>query len=538
MQQILPIFLTTILIATILNVLFKRFAIPTVIGYIFSGTMITYLFDLPHHENSTLSHLAEFGIVFLMFTIGLEFSIRHLLSMKKEVFVFGFLQLMLTGNLFGAFSHEVLGIELKSAIVIGFALALSSTAIVLKMLNERGELHSGYGRVSLGVLLFQDIAVIPILLMISLFTSQSQAVGTLLFWTMVDMAILLLIIFVVGKYLLEYFLEWVLSTDSEEIFLIATLLVVVGASYMAHRLGFTYSLGAFLAGMTLAETKFKYRIESDLISFRDILLGIFFVTIGMQIDLAIVWQNRYTVLALLVAVMLLKALLLFGALNLFLQKRTALKASLTLMQVGEFALAIFALASQNGLIDPTVNQILIVMVVLSMILTPFVINHLKKIADTIFLKEPETQLILRSQGYRNHVVICGYGPLGQKLAKKLKTLGIDYLVIEHDYTLAKLAQSAKEPMILGNAMERTVLEAAGIKEALAVVVAIENVAKTRMVVDAVTSIAPDVNTIVKVQNESHQKIIETFAVNHIVNASRVVADTILKEVLACSIKDV
>ena len=250
-------------------------------------------------------------------------------------------------------------------------------------------------------------------------------------------------------------------------------------------------------------------------------------------DLAVVGESWYLILILAMAVMLTKAALLFGTLSLFIQKRTALKTALALMQVGEFALAIFALAAQSDLIAPRTNQILIVTVVLTMIATPFVLNRLKSIADALFAKEPERDYALTSRGYHDHVIVCGYGQLGQKLAKKLKKLGLTYLIIEHEYDLVRLAEAHLEPILMGNAMERVVLEAAGIKSAMAVVVAIDNAAKTRMVADAVTTVAPEVNTIVKVQNASHQKIIETFPVNHIVNVSDVVSDAILKEVLAC-----
>jgi len=263
MENILAIVLTTIIIATLLNVVLKRYDIPTVIGYIFSGMIISQLFQLQNEaHNESLHQLAEFGVVFLMFTIGLEFSLRHLKAMKREVLFFGVLQMIVTGNFFGAFLHEIIGVELKSSIIIGFSLALSSTAIVLKILTERNEIHSGFGRIVLGILLFQDIAVIPILLMLSIFTAPNQSIATMLINTAVDMVILLAIIFIFGKYILERFLEWTLSAESEEIFLVSALMIVIGASFLAHSLGFSFSLGAFLAGMTLSETRFKSYIST------------------------------------------------------------------------------------------------------------------------------------------------------------------------------------------------------------------------------------------------------------------------------------
>ena len=411
MENLLLVFITTIFIATILNVFLKKFEIPTIIGYIFAGLAISYLFGLKHIKTEELNHLAEFGIVFLMFTIGLEFSVAHLLKMKREVFLYGFLQVFVTGLVFTAIGWYFFHLESKSAIVLGFALALSSTAIVLKILNENAEIHSGYGRITLGILLFQDLAVIPILLMISIFTSNTDSVSALLFKTLWSAAVVFLILFVVGKMFIERFFDWITSANSEEIFLIAVLFVVITASFIAHLFGFTYSLGAFLAGMTIAETKYKYRIESDLVPFRDILLGVFFVTIGMQIDLRTVVDYWYIILGLLAGIMTLKALIQFAMLYPFVQIRSNFKSALALFQIGEFALAVFALAFQNALIDNKINQILIITVVLSMIITPFVLKNLKTLADRFF-QEPELEVVMQSSGFSNHILIIGYGPLG------------------------------------------------------------------------------------------------------------------------------
>jgi len=532
MDNILVIILATILIATLLNVTLKRFDIPTVIGYVFSGLIISQIFGLQNEaHNESLHQLAEFGIVFLMFTIGLEFSIRHLKSMKREVLLFGTLQMLVTGNLFGAFLHEILKVDLKSSIIVGFSLALSSTAIVLKILTEKNEIHSGFGRVVLGILLFQDIAVIPILLMLSIFTTPNKSISVMLFNTAIDMVVLLAIIFIFGKYILERFLEWTLLADSEEIFLLSALMIVIGSSYLAHSLGFSFSLGAFLAGMTLSETRFKYRIESDLLTFRDIFLGIFFVTIGMQIEPKVIFDNYLIITATVVSVMIIKAIVLFAILSIFLQKRTALKSALALMQIGEFALAIFAIASQSSVINPELNQIMVVVVVISMILTPFIVNNLKNIADFILKNEPEVDIPIVSAGYDNHIIILGYGTLGEKLSRELKKLSIPYIIVEHDYRLVKEAQEREEPIILANASANSVLKEIAVDKARAVIVAIENPAKTRMVVDAVTRVAPYTNLIVAVKNKSHQRIIETFNVNHIINISDILSEAILKEAL-------
>jgi CPA2 family monovalent cation:H+ antiporter-2 len=539
-DNILSIILITVLISIVLNVLLKKIQIPTVIGYIFAGTIITHLFELHDAKHSQALHiLAEFGIVFLMFMIGLEFSIKHLKAMKREVFLFGVLEVLIVGNFFGAFAHEILKVELKSAIIIGFALALSSTAIVLKMLTEKNEIHSGFGRVVVGVLLFQDIAVIPILLMISIFSNQDQSIATMLLWTAIDAIGLLIILYLIGQYLLEPFLEWTLSAESEEIFLISALIIVVGFAYLAHLFGFSFSLGAFLAGMTLSETKFKYRIESDLLTFRDILLGVFFVSIGMSIELQTLINSWWIILLLVFGVMITKAIIIFFSLLPFTQKRTALKSALSLMQIGEFALAIFALATQNSILDPKLSQILIITTVLSMIITPFIIINLKKIADKIYdntshIEPPE----ITSDGYKNHIILIGFGPLGQKLSTELEKLHVPYIILEHDYKLLQKARKEDKPVILAKATDINTLKSFGVESALAVIVAIQNPATTRIIVDALTSINKETNIVVAVKNPSQKEILKSFNSPNLsmVDTLELLSKEILKRVLKCDIK--
>ncbi|NEW60965.1 potassium transporter [Sulfurovum sp. bin170] len=537
MEHILIILIVTIAISTVINVFLKKFDIPTVIGYIATGLITMQLFSFGEHSQETLAHLAEFGIVFLMFTIGLEFSMGHMKSMKKEVFVYGALQVMLSGVLFTFLANSLFGLETKSAIVIGFALALSSTAIVIKVLTEKNETHSGYGRIAVGILIFQDLAVIPMLLMISIFTSENSSISELLLDTLISAIVVFFILFIVGKYFIERFFDWVISSKSEEIFLVAVILVVITASVVAELFGFSYTLGAFIAGMTIAETKFRYRIEADLVPFRDILLGIFFVTIGMQIELGIVVEYGFVILGLLFLIMLIKALIIFGILQFFIQKRTAIKSAMTLMQVGEFALVIFALAFSNGLISSDVNQIMIMTVVLSMVLTPFVLNNIKLLSDNFFT-EP-TQLRERaivSTGYQNHIIICGYGPLGQSVVKKFKEKNLLYLILEHDIKVVdKAIEGGEKSIFFANAAQKGVLEHFSIKKSLAIIVAIENEHQLRLICENIDSFDADINSVVKVKNSSEEEIIRNLNVKHIINSRDTISEILVKSVLECKI---
>ncbi|RLA68771.1 MAG: potassium transporter [Epsilonproteobacteria bacterium] len=535
MEHALIIFIITIAISTVLNVFLKKLDIPTVIGYIIAGLAISSIFHFQEDSKEMLSHLAEFGIVFLMFTIGLEFSVKHLKNMKKEVFVYGGLQVILSGLFFTALASFFLGLEQKPAIVVGFALALSSTAIVLKFLNENNQLHSAYGRVTLGILLFQDLAVIPILLMISFFTSETESVSILLLETAISAMVVFFIIFIGGKYTVEHFFNWITSSDSSEIFLVTVLLVVVSASVLADYFGFTYSLGAFLAGMTLAETKYRYRIEADLIPFRDILLGVFFVTIGMQIDWHSIVNYGHIIAALFVGILLLKGLLIFIMLRFFIPKRTAIKTAFALFQVGEFSLAIFALANAHELIDSTLNQIMIITIVLSMILTPFVLKSLNRIANK-FSKEPELlrERALIGTTYHDHVIICGYGPVGQMLAKKFREKQLLYIILDNNIKLVdKAIAEGEEAIFLANAAQKMVLEHFNINDSIAIIVTVENPVRMQLICENIVTFGPKVHSIVKVVNSAEKDIIESLGVNHVLNGKDIVADRLAEEALAC-----
>ena len=528
MEDLLLVILTATIIATFLNLILKRFHVPTIIGYIFTGTIISYAFSL--HTNAQLDKVAEFGIVFLMFTIGLEFSINHLMRMKKDVFLNGTIQVMVTGGIFSLLAEYLFDIETKSAIIIGFAFALSSTAIVLKILNDNGNIHKTYGRKVLGILLFQDIAVIPLLLMINIFTATQSSISYLVAETIISAVLLLGLLFIVGKYLLNPFFDSVVSSDSEEIFIASVLLLVIGASYLAHLFGFTYSLGAFIAGMMISETKYKHQVEADLIPFRDILLGLFFITIGMQIDVVIIQDYFFVIIALLITVMVVKAIIIFLLLIFSNNKRISVKAALSISQVGEFSLAVFALASSSSLLDPVINQILIVMVALSMIITPFILKNTKLIAD-IVIKDNEDDHAIVSSGWSDHIIVCGYGKLGQEIVYRLKRMDVKYLVIEYDINLVKLGKQRNEPVFFGNAAMKSILVQTGVKSCKSVIVAISNEKKLRRICELLNSFKKPINTVVKVSNYEEKVLLDDLHVNHIVNQGREVAKSLIKEAL-------
>ena len=531
MEQVL-IILLAIFIASILNILLKKLDLPTAIGYIFTGIIIAQLFGNGGEDSASLEHISELGIVFLMFTIGLEFSFSELKAMRKQVFIYGTLQVFLSGIAFAILAVLIFNLSQKSAIIIGFALSLSSTAIVLKMLNENGDIHASYGRKTLGILLFQDIAVIPILIMIEIFTKDVN-VSTLLITTAIHMILFFALLFLIGKYILDAYLEYAIKSQNQEIFLLVIFFTVLGAAEVAHLFGFSYSLGAFFAGMLLAESHYKYQIEADLTPFRDLLLGVFFFAVGSRIELSVIAQNILIILSLVVGIMIVKAIVIFLTL-IFEQKRTAFKTALALSQIGEFALAIFVLAQNHQFISSTTSQILATVVILSMILTPFIIKNLTKLADKVF-KEPILEHKISSVGFRNHIVVCGYGPLGKEVCDSIKEKSLDYVLIEHDLTLYNQAIEDNQPAFFGNAAQMGVLEAINIKNAAAIIITFHNLEKIRLISQAVLDVAPKAHIVARVRGKEEKDALKEISIDSVVSTVGTLSKEMTKELLHCSI---
>ena len=511
MQHLILIIITTVAIATILNVVLKRVNIPTVIGYIITGAIIGPLFHVEVHGHGELEHIAEFGIVFLMFTIGLEFSIAHLKKMRKEVFLYGVLQVHITGIILAALAVLIFDMPIRTALIVGLGLALSSTAIVLKLLNESGKIKTDYGRNALGILIFQDIAVIPILLMITIFTNQDKSLITLLTETTINAIIALLILIVVGRLVLKSFFKVVANTNSKEIYMGSILLVVIGASTIAHNFGFSYSLGAFIAGMMIADTIYKYQVEADLIPFRDLLLGIFFVSVGLQIDITVVIQNILPILLLGCAIMFVKSVVTFGILIFSCDKRTSLRSAITLAQVGEFSLVVFSLLLSNSLMDSTSVQVVMVTIVLSMIATPFLLNYQDKIVNLLTRGSIVQDIQEQSEIVGNYVILCGYSGFGHTVSQRLDQSDINHIIVTDSTDEYIQAREDEKTVIFGDPADRQLLNKLNISDAMSIVVA-DEFQRVKQVSAAVTLIDPKQKIIAKVANEEESN--ELRALNH------------------------
>ncbi|MCK5293488.1 MAG: cation:proton antiporter [Arcobacteraceae bacterium] len=535
-MDILSIIVITLTISILLNLFLKKFNISTIVGYIFTGIILSYFMGFSKITQEELSHIAEFGIVFLMFTIGLEFSIHHLKQMKKEVFVFGTLQVLLVSIFFGLISHYLFGVDIKTAIIIGTALSLSSTAIVLKVLNENGDIHRPYGRYSVGILIFQDLAVIPILIMITIFTNQDASIGSLLLNTILDGIFVFITLYLIGKYVLNRVLAYVVDSKTEELFIGTVLLIVLSSALFAHIFGFSYSLGAFIAGMLIAETKYKYQIEADLVPFRDILLGLFFITVGIQVNIDFVLNNFFTILGLGITVLFIKGLLIFGLISIFSIKKRAFKTALALAQVGEFSFAVFALASSSHLISNELHQLMISVVIISLIFTSIALKYVRDFTNIFFINKSEVlENPIISTEITNHIIVCGYSNLGQKIVKQLKAKGITYMAIEHDRDHVQQGHKKGDIVFFGNASSKSMLNSMGIKNAIAVIIAIDNGEKIRLITEAIKSIDTNIEVVVKISHQAQIDDLNDLNIKNFINENEIVANKLIEKATQCSL---
>lgn len=515
MQDLIYIVILAIGISLVLNIFLKRIKVESIIGYIITGIALTFIFDL-EGKNHTLDKIAEFGVAFLMFSIGLEFSINKLKSMKREVFVYGLAQVFITSSIFFILINTFLELSTQTAIILSASLALSSTAIVLKLLNESQDIYKRYGQNSLGILLFQDIAVIPILLMVSIFASSQASLSSLLIDTSLSAIAVIILMFLGGRYLIPTIFKIIVDSKSDELFIVFALFLVITSAEFAHYFGFSYSLGAFIAGMIISESKYKYQIEADLIPFRDILLGVFFVAVGMQVNLTHIPENFGSILATLLIILVVKASVIFTILkiNKF-NKKISIKTAIILSQVGEFSFAVFELAKINNLFSgsETITQTVTIAIVISMILTPFVFRYLDKIGS---LFENYHENILDNE-QRDHVIVCGYGMLGQKVMKHLKELNIQAIAIEKNRKLIDIAKERNDIVTFGDASKKHILKHAHIKKAKAIIVAIDNAEKIKVLVKMLKNDYKDVDTFVKVSSNKDVEHLKDAGMKYIVN---------------------
>jgi CPA2 family monovalent cation:H+ antiporter-2 len=503
-------------------VAFRMLHLPPMLGYLAVGILIG-----PHAlgmaENDAATHtLAEFGVVFLMFSIGLEFSLSQLMAMRRIVFGLGMAQVMLTivatmlfGWLVARQLPSVIHISWQASFALGGALAMSSTAIVSKMLTERLELESPHGRKIIGILLFQDLAVVPLLILIPSLGQDPAHLAETLAWAGLKAVLVLLLLLFIGQKVLRKWFTVVVKRRSQELFMLNLLLVTLGAAWITERAGLSLALGAFVAGMLISETQYKHQVEEDIKPFRDVLLGLFFITVGMLLNLRLVVENWWLVLILLCGPVLLKfaliALLakLFGA-----SDGVSMRTGLALAQAGEFGFVLLNLTAGAQLIDPFIIQLVLASMVLSMLVAPFIIAKsdqiVMKIASNEWMMQSLqlTQIASRTMATQKHVIVAGFGRSGQSLATLLTEEKVAYQALDLDPERVQEAQAAGANVSYGDAARRESLVAAGIYRASAMVITYASTASQLKVLHLVHELAPTLPVIVRSYDDTDLELLK------------------------------
>ena len=525
-------------ISIVLNLFLKRLGISQIIGYILTGTIVVYAFDLKAYNNShSLEIVAEFGIVFLMFTIGLEISLAKMNTMKKEIFGNGLMQVGVTALVIYLVAHYGFGYVEKTSVIIALAFSLSSTAVVLSYLKSSKEIYKPYGQLSTGILVFQDIAVIPILILIGFLTSEGdKSVLTILGHTVMSAVVVIGLLFIVGKRLMTWLLHFSASSELDELFMGSVLFIVVAASLLAHFMGFTYSLGAFVAGMIIAETKYHHKVESDIAPFKDILLGTFFVVVGMKIDVLVLVNNFASIVGIFLAVLVIKSVLIYILLRITSRHRRSLKTALALSQVGEFSFVIFALASMGGLLDDELVQLLVLVVILSMIVTPFYISHISDFVEYLSGRKDDMEDMSGLSTQKNHVIVCGYGVVGKFVAKNLDALGASYIIVDNSPKHVNEAINDNREVYLGDMSKRSILKALNAKDCSSIIVTLDNPDKKRLICEAIAENTKDINLIVKIISLEERNQLTDLPITVMIDGKEEVARILVERMATCQIK--
>ncbi len=538
MNNVLLYVVVALGVSTLLNIGLKRAKISPIIGYIFTGIIIAYLFNLHKYAHSQgLEHISEFGIVFLMFTIGLEISLSKMKTMKMLIFGNGSAQVSFTALAVFGIAHYVFSIDYRSSLMIALAFSLSSTAVVLTYLKQSKEIYTSYGQRATGILIFQDIAVIPIMILIGFLSSEGhESIDTILFHTFESAFVVLLVMFTIGRKIIEWLLHFSATSELDELFMASVLFIVTATSLLAYFMGFTYSLGAFIAGMIIAETKYHYKVESDIAPFKDILLGTFFVVVGMKVDALVFVNNFALILALFAMVFVLKTLITFVVIAISYKPLTGLKTGFAIAQVGEFSFVIFALASAGHLLDQELASLLVLVVIFSMIVTPFFIPHVKKVAEYIIRSKSSIPEVIDLTERKDHIIICGYGVVGKFVAKHLDEYGMDYIVVDNSPKHVKEALNRNIETYLGDMSKRAIIEALHVKDAAAVIVTLDNPDKKQLICEAILEQTKEANIIVKVVSKEERIRLKKLKSPLVVDGKVEVARVLVERAMSCQLK--
>jgi CPA2 family monovalent cation:H+ antiporter-2 len=493
-------------------VIFRTLNLPPMLGYLSVGMLIgPHAFGVAS-DSERVQYLAEFGVVFLMFSIGLEFSIAKLRSMRTFVFGLGLSQVLATiavAVLAGFVTRSWFHLSWQASVALGGTLAMSSTAIVSKLLAERLELESEHGRNIFGVLLFQDLAVVPLLIVIGALGADPKGLAIALGLAAIKTVVVLTILLFIGQRFMTRWFHVVARRRSQELFMLNLLLMTLGAAFITEEFGLSLALGAFIAGMLISETPYRHQVEEDIKPFRDVLLGLFFITTGMLFDPRVIWQHPLLVLLFLVGPVLLKAVLITGLARLFgASPGVAMRTGLGLAQAGEFGFVLLNMIHDQRLIPNDLMQAILAAMLLSMLAAPFIIQNMDRIVLRLSSSEwmmqslQMTRIATQSIKQEGHVIICGYGRSGQNLARMLEHEGLAYVALDLDPDRVSAAAAAGESVVFGDAGRRESLVAAGIHRAAAVAITYANTPSALKVLHNVHELEPTLPVIVRTVDDT------------------------------------
>lgn len=504
LREVLAFLLTVVVIVP----LFKKIKISPILGYLVVGTLIgPYSLGIVTDVEG-VQHVAELGVVFLLFAIGLELSFNRLKRYARIIFGFGSAQIIVTAAAIGIVAW-LWGNPAKSSVIIGLCLALSSTAMVMQLLSEKGELSSTHGRAGFSILLMQDLAVIPILLLISALGGSSDGNLIDFIFSSLGRALLVVIIIIfIGHFVLRYLFRIVSRAHSIDVFTAMTLLVILATSYATGLAGLSMALGAFLAGVLLAETEFRHQIETEIEPFKGLLLGLFFMGVGMNLDLGMAFQRGFWVILSVLGLLALKTTIIFLlGLAFNLKKNDALRTAIILSQSGEFAFVVIGQATLHyKLIPIETGQFMVVVASLSMMLTPLLFFIARRLAEKFTtLENTETDEIIRETSRHDHVVIAGFGRVGQAISGILEKESIPYIAIDNKAERVRHFQHLKRPIILGDASRKELLHKSGIERARVFLITVDDATAARSMLEVARQHWPELTIIVRAFDDSHSE---------------------------------
>ncbi|MBN1199495.1 MAG: cation:proton antiporter [Bacteroidales bacterium] len=501
-------------LSVLIILLFHRFKIPSILGFLLTGIIIgpygLSLIDASHE----VEVMAELGVIFLLFVIGIEFSIKGLMSIKRTVFLGGFLQVILTIGIITLISLGF-GLPVRRALFMGFLFSLSSTAIVLKLLQERGEITSPQGRVAVGILIFQDVIVVPLILLTPLLAGNTADPWMTLLILLGKFAGIIIVLFLLARYIVPKVLDLVIRTKNNELFLLTIIVFCFATAWLTNSIGLSLALGAFFAGLIISESPYSHQATANILPFREIFISFFFVSIGMLLDVHFFFQEILYIHFLAILSLFAKMLIIvLVVIILRYPLRVVLLSALTLFQVGEFAFILSATGISEGLLSPENYQYFLAVSIMSMGATPFIISWSPKITGFL-LKLPLSQKVkhrldsfqkVKAQSHRlpeemdDHLVIIGYGINGKNVAKAARGADIPYIVADRDHDVFEEARSNNETVVFGDATQEVILRHLHVYTARVVVIAISDPDATRMIVSKIRELSDTVYLIVRTRN--------------------------------------